>query len=348
MKTILNLVTLALVLITNVQADESKIADVKSAGSNLAPMPMSTEMHLRGRFDWAHTENKTSAGKNKQSEFQTQDLRLVTDGKVTDSTKFSLTLKPLQSATGEDMVDTAFVTKKMNDMCSILIGKQSPLIGGRENDYADYDLFLLSSFKNAIPASTTGISLQHEVANQTVYIQALKAAAPTGASHSGYTYGASYYGNFLEGKIVPILSYHQEATDLSGAKNKYIALGAQGVSGNTIVEFDWLKKSEEKVGIAAKNLDTTSMVVHVRYDHERYKPFAKIILDKIENINDTVTETERTGWEAGIVFHPVKEEDLRYHLVYNSAETKEKVGGTAKTTESKILVGATFSFNILK
>jgi hypothetical protein len=273
----------------------------------------------------------------------------VTDGKVTDTTKFALVLKPLETAVDGNFVDSAFVTKKLNDSFSILIGKQAALIGGRENDYADYDLFLTSSFKGGLPSiNTPGLSMQYEFAGQSLYLQALKAATATVTSKSAYTYGASYYGSWIDGKILPIFSYHQEATDRTGAKNKYIALGAQAYSGTTIVEFDWLKKSEERNGIDSKNLDTTSMVFQLRYNHERYKPFAKMIMDKIENRNETVTRTERTGWEAGVEFYPAKEEDLHYHVAYNSAETKEKVGGTATTTESKVFVGATFSFNILK
>ena len=346
MKAIFSLLTMVLVGIANVHADESKIQDVKSAGTNLAPMPMSTVMNLRGRYDWTHTENKTASGKSKESEFSAQDLRLVTDGKVNATTKFSFTLKPLKSATNEEMVDTAFVTKKLNDTFSVLIGKQAPLVGGRENDYADYDLYLLSSFKSALLGNTPGVSIQTEMAGQSLYLQALKSSTTT--LKSTYTYGASYYGNFLDGKIVPILSYHQEATDRSKQKNKYIALGSQFTSGNTVLEFDWLKKTEEKNGASSKNLDTTSMVLQLKYNHEMFEPFAKIIMDKKENINATVTETERTGWEAGLEFHPSKDEDLQYHLVYNSAETKEKVGGTATTTDTQVIVGATFSFNILQ
>lgn len=345
MKTILGLVTLAILAIS-ASAEESKIADVKSAGANVAPMPMSTQMNLRGRYDWTHTENKTAAGTSKNSEFSAQDLRIVTDGKVNTTTKFSFTLKPLKSSSGEDLVDTAFVTKKLNDTFSLLIGKQAPLVGGRENDYPDYELSLLSSFKSALPSNTPGVAVQTEFAGQSLYLQSLKAS--DSALKSAYIYGAAYYGSFLDGKIAPIFSYHQEATDRSHQKNKYIALGTQFLSGNTVLEFDWLKKSEEKNGVSSKNLDTTSMVLHLRYNHETYKPYAKVILDKKQNINATVTETERTAWEAGFEYYPTKDEDLQYHAVYNSAETKEKVGGTATTTDSQIIVGATFSFNILK
>ena len=325
-------------IIFSVYADESKLEDIKSAGSSMAPMPMSTIMNLRGRFDWIHSDH--------QSQFSTEYLRLITDGKVTETTKFSLTLKPLETAVDGNMVDSAFVTKKMNDSFSLLIGKHAPFIGGRENDYSDYDLFLISLFKSALPGATPGVSLQYEFHDQTIYLQALK--APLENKHSAYTYGVTYYGSLVSGKIIPIFSYHQEATQRSGDKNKYLAFGAQALSGTTIVEFDWLKKSEEKNGINQKNLDTTSMVFQLRYNHERIKPFAKMILDTLDNIDGTVTKSERTGWEGGLEYYPVKEEDLHYHIVYNSAETQEKVGGTASSIESKVFVGATFSFNILK
>jgi hypothetical protein len=270
----------------------------------------------------------------------------VTDGKVTDSTKFSLILNPDFAATNINLIDTAIVTKKLNESLSVIVGKQWALVGGKENDYADYDLFLLSSFKSALPvASTPGLSLQFELAGQSLYLQALRGPAGT---TSASTYGATYYGNFLDGKIAPIFSYHIEPTIRHDQKNQYLALGSQFLIANTILEFDWLKKSEEKNGISTKNLDTTSMVLNLRYNHERYKPFAKLILDKVENINSTVTETSRTGWEAGVEFYPIKDEDLHYHIVCNSADTKEKVGGSATTTESKVILGATFSFNILK
>jgi hypothetical protein len=346
MKTITQIILFALITLTSTHADESKLEDIKSSGSNLAPMPMSTVMNLRGRFDWIHSENKNTDATTKQSQFSTEYLRLVTDGKVTDTTKFSLTLKPLDTNIDGNMVDTAVVTKKMNDSFSLLIGKHSAMIGGRENDYSDYDLFLVSLFKNSLPSGSPGASLQYEVANQTLFFQALKAPMP--GAHSAYIYGVSYYGNLVSGKILPIFSYHQESTDRAGAKNKYIALGVQAYSGTTIVEFDWLNKSEEKNGFSEQSLETTSMVFQLRYNHERYKPFAKMVIDKKEHINGSVTQTERAGWEAGVEFYPVKEEDLHYHVVYNSAETKDKGGGTATSTEARVFLGATFSFNILK
>lgn len=347
-KLILTLCSATFLSIASANVDETKIQDIQSSGSQLAPMPMSTEMNLRGRFDWTHLENKTAAGTSKDSEIETKYFRIIADGKVTSSTKFSFVLKPLETAANNAMVDSAIVTKKLNDNFSLLIGIQSPMIGGRENDYADYDLFLTSLFKNSLPSSTPGVSTQFEFKGQSFYFQALKAPVSSATLKSVYTYGVSYYGNLWDEKIVPIFSYHQEATDRSRAKNKYLAFGAQAVSGNAVVEFDWLKKSEERNGIDNKNKDTTSMVFNLRYTYERFKPFAKLILDKTENINGAVTKTERTGYEAGIFFQPAKEEDMHYHLVYNSAETKEKVGGTATSTESKVVIGATFNFNILK
>lgn len=331
--------------------EESKHQDIQSSGTHLAPVPMSTVMDLRGRFDWTHTENKTTSGTSKESEISTQYFRLNADGKVTDSTKFSFSLKPLETATDGKMVDSAIVTKKLNDSVSLLVGIQAPMVGGRENDYADYDLFLISEFKGKLPSSTPGAAFQYEFHEQSFYVQALKSSST--AMKSLYTYGISYYGNIFEGKLVPIFSYHQEATDRSKAKNKYIALGTQLVSGNTIVEFDWLQTTRPDQLTTGqvdygKDLRITSMVFNLRYTYERFKPFAKLILDKNHNINATVSDTERTGYEAGIYFQPAKDEEMHYHLVYNSAETKEKVGGTATTTESKVVLGATFDFNILK
>jgi hypothetical protein len=329
--------------------EESKIADQKAAGNNLSPMPMNTVMDFRGRFDWLHTENKATTGTSKDSEFQTQYLRILTDGKVNETTKFSLILRPLESSKDGYLIENALVTKKFSEHFSYLIGKQPALIGGRENDYADYDLFLISLVKNSLPlANSPGLSIQYEAAGQSVYFQALKGLTNT---KSVYIYGITYYGSFLDGKISPIISYHQEPTDISHAKNKYYAVGTQFVSGTTILELDWLRDIEEKNGPDNKDDITTSMIFHLKYNHETFKPFAKLILDKVKNSTSTTTSAtsyDRTGWEVGAQFHPAKDEDLHYHVVYNSAETSEKFGGTASTTVSTITVGATFSFNILK
>lgn len=316
-----------------------------------------TAIGLKGRFDYVRTETENKPGaKTSTGVLTTSFLRLVTDAKLNETTNAKLTLD-FQPATTVDngltnMVDEAFITKAFG-AASVMIGKQAVMTGGRENDYSSRDLYINSKFNDAIVDNITGITAGYSMAGQNLYVQYLQ---QTDANKSPLTdkkvIGVAYYGDFMEKMIVPVLSYHKFGTNRVGSYDVYTSAGLRLNVANFMVEADYLMLEQEKAS-ALGDAELNSMVAHVRYTHENFQPFVKYIMDDAKKGYSGIiagsTDSERTAWEIGLEYIPTKEEDMRYHIVYNNAESERKSPTpTSKVEEQKIYAGIAFNYNILK
>lgn len=236
---------------------------------------------------------------------------------------------------------------------SVLLGKQAVMTGGRENDYSSRDLYLASRFSDQIADNITGISAGYTMAGQNVYLQYLQ---QTDAKKNPLTdkkvIGAAYYGTFMNKMIMPIISYHKQGTNRIGAYDNFASAGVRLMVANLMVEADYLMLKQEKLS-ALGDAEVKSIVAHVRYTYDSFQPFAKFIKeDGKKGFDGLVTganESERTAWEAGLEYVPNKDEDMRYHVVYNNSESKLKSPApTKKVEEQKIYAGIAFNYNILK
>ena len=351
----------------------SIIAAVALASSSA--MAVETVVGVKGRFDYVRTENKnkTTNVKTKSGEMTTSFLRLVTDSKINDTVSVKLTLDfaPVDTSTAtradsgvSQMVDEAFLTKDFGHGIKAMVGKHAIMTGGRENDYSSRDLYFTSEYKRVTPENLTGLSLGYSMAGQNVYVQYLEQKASDSSTPSftdKKVLGAAYYGSFMDGMIAPIVSYHKYGTNRLGAYNIATSAGLRLVPMKAIlIEADWLQMEQEKNGTAvagASNKDAklTSVVAHVRYMHENFQPFFKYIMDKGTNSYSGIPgaaageKTKRNAWELGLEYVPNKDEDMRYHVVYNSATSeKETPSPVAKVEEKKIYAGIAFNYNILK
>ena len=102
-------------------------------------MALDTVMGLKGRFDYVHTETEVKPGDETSSGVLTTSfLRLVTDAKLNETTTAKLTIDFQPDATAENglnnIIDEAFLTKTLGAL-TVLVGKQSVMTGGRENDF---------------------------------------------------------------------------------------------------------------------------------------------------------------------------------------------------------------------
>lgn len=318
-----------------------------------------SEMKVIGRFDYNSLETKAAGEKETSGELTTQFLRWKNTAKFSDTVTGELTLdfKAVGSQTTEDgetttnfldLVDTAFITKTFGPGLSLTIGKQATLTGGRENDWSQSDLYTTSAFFEALPANTVGLTLGYTFADQTFYAQYLEGET-TELTDKKIT-GVAWYGN-IANLVNPIVSYHKEGTDRPGQYDTLLSAGLQFNVSSFLVEFDYNTRTNENGSGTnpAVDAELTSMVAHVRYNHENWRPFAKYIMDDAEGsfeLGSGGVEQERTAWELGLEYVQNKDEALRYHLVYGNSETKNSSGAENKIENTSIVAGVKFALSL--
>ncbi|MBC7712431.1 MAG: hypothetical protein H7177_03780 [Rhizobacter sp.] len=331
--------------------------------TSTSAMAVETVMGIKGRFDYINTKTDSNPGKASSGVLTTSFLRLVTDAKINDTTSAKLTLdfQPNPNGTSDNnvqnLVDEAYLTKSFAHGLTLMFGKQAVMTGGRENDYSTRDLYLVSKFKSEIVDNITGVSAGYSMAGQNLFLQYLQ---QTDARKTPLTdkkvIGAAYYGEFMDKMIMPILSYHKQGTSRVGAYDDAGSAGLRLTAAKVMLEADYLMLKQEKLSTTLGDAKLNSVVAHLRYVHENFQPFAKFITEKgkkgYQGIVAGSTESKRTAWEVGVEYMPNKDEDMRYHVVYNNSESKNQTTGAtgagAKVEEQKIIAGVAFNYNILK
>lgn len=328
------------------------------AVTSSSAMALDTVMGLKGRFDYRRIETEVGNTEVSNSRFRTSFLRLVTEAKLNDTTKAKLTLDLTDSDTTRDnnlsdFVDEAFITKAMGPL-SVMVGKQPVMTGGRENDYSSRDVYLTSTFFAVnTNSNVTGVSAGYSMAGQNLYLQYLQQEDTKAAPLTDKKIvGAAYYGEFMDKMLMPIVSYHQIGTNRPGNNDTMMSAGLRLNVANFMVEADYLMLEQERLTTAG-DAELESMVFHVRMSHENFQPFAKYIIEDGKKgyggIIAGASESERTAWEVGLEYVPNKDEDFRYHVVYNNAEAERKSPApTAKVETQTIFAGVAFNYNILK
>ena len=319
-------------------------------------MALDTVMDVKGRFDYIHSESETTPGTETSSGILTTSyLRLVTAAQVNPTTKLKLVLDFQPTSTVDNglsnTVDEASLTKTINNF-SVIIGKQFVLTGGRENDYSGRDIYLYSEFSDTVTDNLTGVSAGYTFAAQNLYLQYLQQTdSAKNPLSDKKVIGAAFYGDFLDKMIMPIISYHKLGTNRPGAYDIQTAVGLRFNIQNFIVEADYLMFEQEKMSNGDREL--TSIVGHLRYVHENFQPFVKYIKDDgkkgYAGIISGAEKSERTSFEVGLEYVPNKDEDMRYHVVYDNMKSEKKSPApTSEVKEQKIYAGVAFNFNILK
>ncbi len=351
-----------------------KLAVLATLAMTSSVFAADSSLTIKGRFDYISNETEDTNGtstltstKDSSGQYTSSYLRAGFKGKVNESTEGKLTLDFTDSNTAtqnavSEFVDEAFITKSFGMGLSLMIGKQAVMIGGMENDASSRDIYGKSKFNETVADNSTGLTLGYEIAGQNIYVQHLETNenVGTGVTDKKIT-GLAYYGNFMDGMITPIVSYHQTGTNRKGQYDTQLAVGPR-VSWNMIVgEFDYLTYTSEKGGTNTAGNDAdaelNSMVFHIRYNHDMYRPFFKYITEESEGTFAMDThlnsvEAERNIMELGLEIVPNKDEDFRYHVVYTKMEAEEKGATTANKAEkyedTKIYAGVAFGMNLLK
>lgn len=340
-------------------------------------MALDSKMNLTGRFDYVNkkTETKSSANvtsKTSPSEFTPNYLFLTTETKVNDKTSFKLALDFKDSGAAaqnfvSEYVDEAVLTQTLMPGLSLMIGKQAAMMGGHEQVFTKRDVYGTSQYNAGLPDNSTGLGVGYSFMNQNLYLQYLE--NNTNSTNPTLTdkkiANVAFVGNVMDGMITPMLSYSKVGTARLGRYDVFTAAGISANYMNVVFQFDYLMRENERGGTnqagTATDAELTTMVAHVRYNHENYKPFFKYIKEDAEGSYDLgasftgAVESERTVMEAGLEYVPNKDEDMRYHLVYSAAETEETKRLTANSAQNnenfedtRIYAGVAFGFNILK
>lgn len=319
---------------------------------------LDTVIGLKGRFDYIHTQTKNKPGTESSSgELKTSFLKLITDAKINDTTNAKLTLNfqpaPNTDNGVSDLVDEAFITKNAGNF-SFLLGKQAVMTGGRENDYSASDVYLYSRFVDSFLYYFTGVSAGYTQYGQNFYLQYLEQAdSKSNPLKDKKVIGAAYYGELMDKKIMPILSYHKFGTNRPGSYNNVISASLRFNINKFFIEGDYLVNEMENFSTEG-DAKITSIVTHARYIFdEGFQPFVKYITEDgkkgFTGIVSGASSSERQAFEVGLEYFPNKEETFRYHVVYNNSDSKQtSPGPSLKVEEQKIYAGIMFNYNLLK
>lgn len=340
--------------------------------ASTSAMALETKMDLKARFDYINTKQETkttnaTAVKSGSGEMNPQFARWYTDAKFNEkvNVKLVLNLAAANAAAGNvvsEFIDEAVWTQSLAPGLSAMIGKQATYMGGFENVASKRDVYLASKYNGQVPDNSTGVGANYTMMDQNLYFQYLEMNSNPGNYTDKKILGAAYVGSFMDGMVSPMLSYYKIGTARLGQYDNHMTAGVQVSAMNVIFQFDYNMLTEQKAGrtsltAAANSSDAKlkSMVAHVRYNHENFKPFFKYMKEDGEGqsakliATNNALESERSAWELGLEFYPNKDEDMNYHLAYNSAEEKETTG-TIKTTKetTTIYAGVSFGLNVLK
>lgn len=329
-------------------------------------------LNLVGRTGWRYQDND-SAGVANSSSFNMDYLRTTFDGDVSSSVKYYFTLDIL-AANGETdttdntspFIDEAFVTKSLPSATHFSLGKKAVLVGGRENDYVDYDRYTSSAFKIAAPSSQLGLTVSQEFRGNTFIAQYFNGNKNNGHTEnpppnaqSKFGYAVGWYGNLFDGLVKPIVAYTvvpegvgaPASNDLirqEKGDDAFIGAGVQfNLPKDFIVEADYGLLNEKDAGASKTDLKTRSLVGLLRHSGERCAPFVKVISDEFKL--GSVKTGSRLAYDLGVEFKESKDDMLRYHIVYTGSTVKTNMDTTTiKTNPSSIVAGLIFDAAILK
>lgn len=289
-------------------------------------------------------------------------FRINFDGVLNASTKYHFVLDPVQvtSTTTNDtttnvsaFINEFWINRSIGESLNVIIGKQKVLQGSMEYWTSTPDIYSKSGFYSA--ATTTGSDrtgaatlaykfMGHDFKAQLFNGNEDKRSTGT-KSQSKFGYAFLFKGNLMDGMIKPIFGYTVDPTARAGGPDTYLAGGAQVNAAGFTFEADYGLKTQKNAATATTNLTTSSIVGLVRHNGENFQPFVKFIADT--NKTDSVKSFERTAFDLGLEMKEVKDDSVRYHVVYSSQSSKT-AGVKDAAKPNQIYAGVKFTADILK
>lgn len=320
---------------------------------------------LDARFDHvSNTPNDAAiaASKNTYSSFQLSRLKIDFAGKLSDSISFRSRIDPLQIDATKNkrdsaslFIDFAYISHKLNDTWSLAMGKIISGMGGVEgnNNPADYYLKSEALVETSAIYWPTGAQLESNFGDNKVKFnlfnvtEDVNGAASNNASTRN-AYGFTYTSKFMDGNLLPNISYHTESYGKNGVAktNSYAAAGLKYLISDYEIEADYLLNSYKPDPQASSDkISTASTVALVRYKmndlgslHLKYEVSER----KTATGASTDTKTAVNGLTLAFEYKPIKDENWRAHFAITQKDTTPNTGVASadKTqTEQTVYVG---------
>jgi hypothetical protein len=267
--------------------------------------------------------------------------------------------------TVSDNVDYAQVAYKYSDKLKITMGKVLAYVGAWELCEGGFKTFMFSDAFKALPlVYASGAQFQYTFGKQWVGVQFLNSPTETDDQQETGDMAvlASYYGNFSDSKIFPIISLgtiprHIRRTAFSGVtkvddkvNTTHYALGLRtkaagytiSVETTSLTTAAYTSHEMNTGGTAIVTTDNeestvTSEVVKIQTVNGKHKPYLKLIKGLTKNSN----ETNSYGVSLGSFYKPSPEHSGEFHMAALQTNSEVKDGDTTKV--GKLIFGFTLS-----
>lgn len=248
-------------------------------------------------------------------------------------------------------------------------------VGAWENDQAVVDVYKYSLANDLYfaPSYQIGAMWSQTFAKQTVRIAVINpnfsatadqafdydgnATVATGEgqvqNQKNLGYALSYYGNFMDGKLLPIFSFISlgttEQKDATGTKvfdavqKNYLSVGVKYDTELFNIMVDHLNHSlpDQTAGSSA-DLTVISNVFQLKYKLSKWVPFLKVWHDHYKQDGSPDEEYSRMAYMGGLEYNDT--EHLRFYAAFNQIEADYKTNVKRDYTDTIAMIGMTFNY----
>lgn len=325
--------------------------------SGMGAVAAEHHINVQGRFDYVSADNdQKKTGTPNYTNFEAATLYTSFSGTVNEKLDYYARFN--WKKTGTDSTDNLnkiaeyiYITHKPTSNIDINIGKQFVWYGTREEDYNAADVYHYSLAGNGttglrLPFYELGVNVATKFSGQSLMWQVFNADKPldgTNKKQRNLLYGVTYLGDLMNGKILPMASYHVlPSSDANDAKETYLAAGSRFNFGMMYFDLDYNLFKGDKSN-SGKDVEVTSIVSKIGYKMDKHHVALKFVMDKLENDN---TETfSENAYALSYEYQVMKE--LRYHVAYVMQDRDYKAAGTQDPTFTKIILGMKFNVDVL-
>lgn len=241
-----------------------------------------------------------------------------------------------------EALEYAYISQKLIGGLGLVFGKLFTNSGSNEWWYSGADIYTYSTYGYSSELWNEGydggIELNWSGMNQWLALQILNPYKANSEVNSRKSWTLFYRGNLMDGMVIPSFNYGSFADD-NATTDKHLGVGVQLNPNMFTVELEYNSSKEEFQGTGNKDVEGTSLVGLVRYNHDHFRPFVKYISEEAEDKGTNGDKVEKTVLEAGLEWYPTKGANGRWHIVYSSEDfdcTSGNAGGTSCKVNEKV------------
>lgn len=300
---------------------------------------------------------KAAGNLSNYNRFNLQTLRVDYKGNFDEATSFRLRFR-LNKGTSlattnkrdsvNDAIDFAYVQRKLIPDLNLAVGKFATDIGGNEGLTSGADMYFTSAAygeQNAFRYGT-GAKLLYTFMDQEIDLMvsnqqtdAVNESSQFNQTREGS--GLVYKGSFLDKSLSPILSWHRDSIQPSGATGaasrlreaNYYAAGLKYDFAPLFVELDYLYDTWKDQSVQDETDKTTSAVATVGARLDNWVGKLKYESSEVETFSaaSTSAKDKYNGYQVAAEYLSSSDKTLRYHVAYMSRDTKPATGDTRNT-----------------